>query len=1637
LHAQHAGNDPQDVLEQEADRAAYQVATLPRQAENSTAESPPTEQTEEKPDAEVEAPIRVRFAVPPEDPPPEAGGSQPPRVAAGGGEPLPRPVRHDFERHFGEAFDDVRVHRDAAAAAFADQIQAQAFTYGSHVYFDAGRFAPETGAGQELLAHELTHVVQQRGAQPVIQRQADPAVSRPPSPASPGLLISDEAVELAPGQMRKSEFMAALRAEVCRTVDEVLAGTPYSSRGCPYVEFWLGFYAERDAAHIERALNRYVPHTRSAASAQEYITLTSERVRRTAVVWRDTGRLADVPEGIPANSAAPPIPPPDESGGDAVAPIAAIPVNGASAASANPRALRQQLGRGAPLEGSVRGRLEGALGVDLGHVRVHTDAGAAALSRSLRSRAFTVGADVAFGSGEYRPGTPVGDALLAHELAHTVQQSASVAAAEAASGSGPAQYALLEQDADAAAFGAVTRLWGRATETLGALGRRVTPSMQSGLRLQACRTDTTVDTSRQEKQAQEKLEEFRGLYERRQKIILGELPLGELAAVEKELDKVHRELQDLGLNLSQSEIFEALQAGNDLLQIRGRLVQTPPGSTVFPGERTELQVQTDYVPQGELIEVGWTLKLGEKGSFVRSLRAPSSSRTFLLDEAFWGRELGNIERHGPFEIQARIYLKGESEPRHTVSTGQLTLGGDVPANLTIQPALKTVMKGAGVVFNVAEFAPHFRRNSIIWSVNGKEEEVGSLFFHHRFNRLGENTVTADIYRRKYQWEFGKPYRKATAKLEVQEPSAIARTSLSQMQPGELPALSEVGSTIRSSITELSRRVAQGGAQKPFLEERLEAQEERLESFQKNVPDQRGAQPLPDDLSTMQPGVTYSGPIPTVLVIPQSNAVQPVSMYLTVWHQGSQWQARLNDVTGKDIYPFSGSGATPQAAAENAFDEWIDDNPYPMHGRIHYRFNATGWSKPTDFTTNSNWKIFKAWVDGVLAIGAIIVAGILFLVPEPTGLTKALGYAVLAATVARSTVAIYENIQLGIDAFDERNVLEAVSIVSTFVGIGGTVLRQAGLRATSAVTYRVGNWMVLTSVASDVGTLVYLSSEALDSVRAIQADPTLDDAQKAQATFALVTRLITSAGMLILSNKDLFKGGLRRSDFLPTDPRLTTARAGTGVVKLETGERLDIQAELRRAGDKPGALRDLSNRDLVDRYQTLPWLNAELNPTQVQQMLGRLETPALVRLRDLGAAEAKALVDAMGNDALTNALAPSLGGVRMRNLLNATSPQLVAELHAAFGAGDLRNAIDLLEVARIQRLLTGSTAAELRAFAQPDTLGLPALRNLGNELTGLQIRPLVGTHGAETVRWAAADLSGNDVRFLLSRLDPPAAAGLRDVTGREALFLLNQYQPGLLNGLSPIVNGSNLLVYLRAVGPFTARGRARRLIERNRAGDINDYARNVATARTGTGALVNPPPLTGGTFVADANYMNRLSEANQALAGGTPATSLTAVQQNAIAFQNTLPAGAGGTVDMRMPNPALAEHGVRPGAPAYRALPIPEGVRSTPEYQGLLGTLEANRIGGRGAEGAADRGIVADVFFAPPAAGRPTVFITADGTIFRGLARLGGHTPRGRLSLVNTFPDGFTVTVNIGGSPRTIHVIFIRGDVVTPTPPVVP
>lgn len=82
----------------------------------------------------------------------------------GGGRPLDGGVRRQMEGAFGADFGGVRVHTGAEPDALNRQLSARAFTTGQDVFFRHGQYDPGTSSGRELLAHELTHVVQQTGS---------------------------------------------------------------------------------------------------------------------------------------------------------------------------------------------------------------------------------------------------------------------------------------------------------------------------------------------------------------------------------------------------------------------------------------------------------------------------------------------------------------------------------------------------------------------------------------------------------------------------------------------------------------------------------------------------------------------------------------------------------------------------------------------------------------------------------------------------------------------------------------------------------------------------------------------------------------------------------------------------------------------------------------------------------------------------------------------------------------------------------------------------------------------------------------------------------------------------------------------------------------------------------------------------------------------------------------------------------------------------------------------------------------------------------------------------------------------------------------------------------------------------------
>ena len=138
------------------------------------------------------------------------------RVLAMGGEPLAASVRADFEQRFGHDFSRVRVHVDSAAQVSAKEVNAQAYTVGDHVVFGGAWYRPTAPEGRRLIAHELTHVLQ--------QRSAGPAAGTPGRVSSPDSAEERQAEALAQDVVSGTVGAHASRVVARTGVDESAQG---------------------------------------------------------------------------------------------------------------------------------------------------------------------------------------------------------------------------------------------------------------------------------------------------------------------------------------------------------------------------------------------------------------------------------------------------------------------------------------------------------------------------------------------------------------------------------------------------------------------------------------------------------------------------------------------------------------------------------------------------------------------------------------------------------------------------------------------------------------------------------------------------------------------------------------------------------------------------------------------------------------------------------------------------------------------------------------------------------------------------------------------------------------------------------------------------------------------------------------------------------------------------------------------------------------------------------------------------------------------------------------------------------------------------------------------------------------------
>lgn len=174
--------------------------------------------------------------------------------ARGGGQPLPDRVRQPMETAFGADFSSVKVHTDSRANALNESLSARAFTTGRDVFFRQGEFSPASRVGQKLLAHELTHVVQQGGVGQTVRRAlaeetetAVPATTPAAETEQSDLrdaLTARRVDRLRPGDVllrRGGEELASDLAQYGRYLQQLWRGQARGAgRGLPQAGLFLG-----------------------------------------------------------------------------------------------------------------------------------------------------------------------------------------------------------------------------------------------------------------------------------------------------------------------------------------------------------------------------------------------------------------------------------------------------------------------------------------------------------------------------------------------------------------------------------------------------------------------------------------------------------------------------------------------------------------------------------------------------------------------------------------------------------------------------------------------------------------------------------------------------------------------------------------------------------------------------------------------------------------------------------------------------------------------------------------------------------------------------------------------------------------------------------------------------------------------------------------------------------------------------------------------------------------------------------------------------------------------------------------------------------------------------------------------------
>jgi len=187
---QTQAEEEEEPVQTQAQEEEEPVQTQAEEEEKEPIRTQPEE--EEQPvqtQAEEEKPVQAKAITDSEIADPET--EQLLAASKSGGEPMEAELLQEMENKFGSRFSHVRIHTDSTAVEFCRKFNAKAFTHGSHIYFNEGNYDSGSSEGKRLLAHELTHVIQQNGRieRKLIQRTNEDSDGSIASSTSPGFIV--------------------------------------------------------------------------------------------------------------------------------------------------------------------------------------------------------------------------------------------------------------------------------------------------------------------------------------------------------------------------------------------------------------------------------------------------------------------------------------------------------------------------------------------------------------------------------------------------------------------------------------------------------------------------------------------------------------------------------------------------------------------------------------------------------------------------------------------------------------------------------------------------------------------------------------------------------------------------------------------------------------------------------------------------------------------------------------------------------------------------------------------------------------------------------------------------------------------------------------------------------------------------------------------------------------------------------------------------------------------------------------------------------------------------------------------------------------------------------------------------------